>query len=237
MVIRSFDFETTDDEVVASLRRHAAEYRAKRRTITVAMILVAAGVLASFAFDRLGLTPPGWSQLVEFMPWFLVFVGGAAMMAKERLQESVKRASSLSDKRLVAPITELLDSEQETERVLAYQAIRRLLPLFNEEDFTRLSHDQRQRLLKSIRKSRDADFVASVLALVKKYGNRDCIAPLEDFIKNRSAVRKGERAWSGSLAHMALADIRMRVARTQIDNATATPDNVVMQDRMKTSGP
>lgn len=216
----------TENEVVARMRRCAAEYRFKKRFIATAMILVSVVLLATLVFERWGVTPSWWSNVTEFLPWFLVFVGGAAMMAQQRLHDSVKRVVSFTDKRLLAPIIELLDSENEGERVLACHACRRLLPLFTEEDFADLTSDQRIRLMKSIGSSKDAVFVATVLSAAKKYGQQDCLAPLDDFIKGRIAVHKDERAYSGSLAHMALADIRLRVARSQIESASPPPRQV-----------
>jgi hypothetical protein len=217
MVIGATDITDPENEVVATLRRHAAEYRLQKRFITVAMILVVIGLLATLIFGRLEFAPSWWSQIVDVMPWFLVFVGGAAMMARQQLLDSATRTVSFPDKRVLAPIVELLDSPEESERNLARQAIRRLLPLFTEEDFCALSSDQRLKLMESIRSCPDADFVTAVLTSAKKYGRLDCIAPIEDFVRGKTALRKSEMPWPGSLAHMALADIRMRTAESLIE--------------------
>lgn len=147
----------------------------------------------------------------------LVALAGVGAAASSRHKLAAKAAARLQDKRALGPLVEMLDSQDKMMRRVAEEAVASLLPRIDQEDYDSLDRVQTEKLFSALKTTADLDFTAAVLGAAKRYGGRESIAPLEQFAAGRSPMKKKEHERAVSLSKMALADIRMRIARQKID--------------------
>jgi hypothetical protein len=205
------------DPLVATLLSKADDLRSKKRAITIAMILVFIGAIATFIFGRGASTSSLWSNIEQFLPWSLVFVGGAAATARAQLQTVAQLAAAVDYKRALGPFILLLDDPNPDQKKLAEEVVIRLLPRITANDFQALSSEERSTLFNAARSTVNARYALSLIEAAKNFGDQTCIAPLEDFLHGSIRLRAAEADRARTSAQMALADIRMRVARAHIE--------------------
>ena len=121
------------------------------------------------------------------------------------------------DKRALGPLIEMFDTQDKVTRSVVEEAVRGLLSIIEQEDYDALDQVQVEKLLGALKTTEDLEFAAAVLGTAKRLGGRETIAPLEQFASGRSPMKKKDKERAISLAKMALADVRMRIAKQKID--------------------
>ncbi len=148
-------------------------------------------------------------------------VSGAAAAATGRHKMAARAAAKLSDTRVAPSLIELLDTQDKGIRILLEEGLAKLLPLLDQQDYDALTEPQLSLLFRSLSKTQNMNYAVASMGLLRRCAGTNAIPTLETVAEGKSALRKKDGAKAKSLASMALADIRMRAAKVQIDAKVA----------------
>jgi len=145
-------------------------------------------------------------------------VVGASVGLTGRHKMAARAAAKLKDKRALGSLIEILGtSEDKGLRSLAEDAVAEMLPLLEEDDYADLDQTQKEQLAKALFRAKKLNFAVAILGVFRRFADIDMIPYIESFTAGKTALNKKDFDRASSLAHMTLADIRMRGAKKQID--------------------
>lgn len=206
------------DGVLEILREESIRRRAGTRKLRVG-----AGVLIAIALLSAGVNfATGHSfDVLTLLPIFVLGTSGLAMGASGRHKLSVKNAALLGDLRAIGGIIEALDCGDPEVVQLAESALVDLLPLVKAEDGVMIDDHQRHVLTAALGTTSNREFFATGVGALRHIGDARSLQALDAWIAVPPA-RLQEADIARNLAQMASADLRLRLARTQIEALEST---------------
>jgi len=219
----------TPDEIVEQLVDDAKTFERNSLFLDATIWLVGVAAISALIATRYLVLQEPWATFESWLPWILVFAGGGLAMARKQVEETARAAKSIDDMRVLGPMIQLLDSPTPEVRVFASRAVMNLLPNCEPDDFLKLSSERQHQLLESIFKNPNPLYVSAVITAARRFATPQCIAPLEEFAAGKSAMKRDVGHRARTQAHMALAGIRMQLARQRIE-ACAESDAVVTRE-------
>jgi len=206
------------DELLSLLQRES-ESLAKRRRVMQGLLL---GFLALF----IGAVITSWivhKQFPEEMLSILTctFSVGAAVAATGTHRRALKRAIRESDPRLTGYLLEATSLPDSDMPKLAREWLKSTLPLIDSP--VQLTPKQRDYLYKSLFGRADKAYLSVTLEAIRRIGDRAAIPYLEALVDRKPSPRhRSAIDHLSDLAQTVLGDVRMRSARTIIEEKTTT---------------
>jgi len=153
---------------------------------------------------------------------FLAVVAAVIGLAGSRQKSAIRRAIVLRNVDVVPYLFEALQMGEELIAAEARNALVGLLPHVKPEHASLFSTNQRQamHLAMSSAPWRDPHFALLVVRCVRRIGLMDSLNPLETLERSARSLAEPEWVKVADCALEALADVRMRVARTLIEGTT-----------------
>lgn len=208
------DLSISRETTLSILREENLKRRRGTRNLRICMVLIALltvaaelmGVARGHAFD--------WSHLI---PILLLVPAGVSMGMNPDHKLTARKASMLNDVRAIGGLVEVLDCGEPELVGIAESALVSLLPLVQEGDGELLDEAQETVLVAALNRTSNYRFYGVGVGALRFLGTRRTLGALDAFAAIAPPQIK-DKAQAESLARMAAADLRMRLARTQISS-------------------
>lgn len=177
------------------------------------------------------------SLMTSFSSFTSLIGAGAAMSSNHK--KALRLAKDNMDARLTGYFIEALSSQDREIVALARETLGERLNHLTPEEYQELREDQRERLGQSIAAFHDANYLRSAVSAVSRCGGKEMLKPLET-ASSHALPKKGRSDFQKvqTEAKLALADIRMRVAKgiiAQTELETATLHRMVQAELPETA--
>jgi hypothetical protein len=200
------------ESVLTILRDESLKRRRATRNLRICIVFLNVLTIASEIVRVAKGHPFDWTNLIVLL---LLIPAGVSMGMSPSHKLTAKAATELNDLRAVGGLIEVLDcGEPELVRI-AEQALLVLLPLIKEEDANLIDEAQEAVLVAGLNRTSNAEFYAVGVGALRFVGTRRTLGALDAFASIAPAQLK-DKAQAESLAKMAAADLRIRLAKTQI---------------------
>ncbi len=217
------------EPLIDRMRRESRNYRRRR---------YAAGILAivdvgSYCYFATHLADPSKWPLMAVVIALCLPV--ALLNSSSNLQiEGSHLLSQLSDKLAIGPLAEALETRNawvaSPTRALAADALSRLLPQLERDDYDLLNSLQRKHLYRALDHAGlyNIELTAGIVHALGKIGDTDAIAPLNALLRNRYFI--GRNSSIEGLALSAIKEIHNRISAEHASSTLVRPSAGVGPD-------